>query len=150
MGRIFILRKRSLFFLLLLAAFVFGSGTYIYDFFWNSQPVASEVKAEKEFSIITTEYKAKMDDGRILEVYRWNPGMIVVEKGDKVTLNILGVQGNMHPFEIKGLGVKGEVKKGRETKVTFIADREGTFPIICQTHSGRESNGPMVGYIVVD
>jgi heme/copper-type cytochrome/quinol oxidase subunit 2 len=60
------------------------------------------------------------------------------------------VNGDSHPFIIEGLNVKGEVKKGKETVVSFTAQKEGIYRIICTTHSDIAHNGPMVGYIVVN
>ena len=81
--------------------------------------------------------------------YRWDPGTIVVEKGDQVVLHFYGVQGMFHPFEI-GLGVKGEVKKGMVTTVSFTPEEEGTYEIVCSAHADMEHQGPMFGYLIVD
>lgn len=51
---------------------------------------------------------------------------------------------------IEGLNVKGEVKKGEETVVSFRADEAGIYRIVCLTHPDIAHNGPMIGYLVVD
>jgi heme/copper-type cytochrome/quinol oxidase subunit 2 len=155
MKHIFIIRRMSALYTLVMAVALIGGAYYAYHLFTADSGVStsSGVKGEsevKEFHIITTEFKTKLPDGKELEIYRWDPGTIVVNEGDKVTLRFFGVQGNLHPFEIKGLGVKGEVKKGRETKVTFIADKEGTYEIVCLSHPDYANQGPMIGYLVVD
>ncbi|MCC2686473.1 MAG: cupredoxin [Paenibacillaceae bacterium] len=65
-------------------------------------------------------------------------------------LSIYGVNGESHPFYIEGTNVKGEVKKGKETVVTFTPQKEGTYRIICLMHPDIAHHGPMIGYIVVD
>ncbi|WP_245856225.1 cupredoxin domain-containing protein [Paenibacillus rigui] len=100
--------------------------------------------------LVTGEFKTTGTDGKPIEVYRWDPGTIHVKQGEKINLSIYGVNGTSHPFIIDGLNVKGEVKKGKETIVSFQADKPGTYRIVCLTHPDIAHNGPMVGYIVVD
>jgi plastocyanin len=100
--------------------------------------------------MVTGEFATKTADGKEIEAYRWDPGTIVVQKGETIHLSIYGVNGDSHPFIIEGLNVKGEVKKGHETVVSFTAEKEGTYRIICLTHPDMAHKGPMVGYIVVD
>ncbi|MBK9019048.1 MAG: hypothetical protein IPL72_03235 [Sulfuritalea sp.] len=47
----------------------------------------------------------KPDDKGRWEVssYRWDPGTIVVNQGDKVTPEIVGINGNEHPVHHRGL-----------------------------------------------
>jgi heme/copper-type cytochrome/quinol oxidase subunit 2 len=79
----------------------------------------------------------KPDDKGRWEVssYRWDPGTIVVNQGDQVTLEIVGINGNEHPFTIEGYWLTGTVRRGQITRLTFIADKAGIFKIICRTHS---------------
>ena len=150
MKHVYIIKRSKVLVTLLVLCGLIG-GYYAFQNYGTSMATSSEGSgAKKEFTIITTEFKAKMDDGKVIEVYRWDPGVLFVEKGDHVTLKFYGVHGAFHPFEIKGLGIQGEVKKGRETVVSFVADKEGTFEIICTSHSDHTQNGPMVGYLVVD
>ncbi|WP_420819427.1 cupredoxin domain-containing protein [Paenibacillus thalictri] len=104
----------------------------------------------RTIQLVTGEFKSTTADGKNIEAYRWDPGTIYVKKGEKINLSIYGVNGDSHPFVIEGLNVKGEVKKGKETIVSFKADKEGVYRIICLTHPDIAHNGPMVGYIVVD
>lgn len=69
-----------------------------------------------------------------VEIYRWDPATIVVNKGDDVTLKILGINGKEHSTTIEGYGQQFTVKRGELTEVTFKADKAGTFKIKCQTH----------------
>lgn len=103
---------------------------------------------EKTFYMVTGEFKGQ-HHGKKLEAYRWDPGMIVVHQGDRVHLVIRGVSGKAHPFSIEGYHVRSNVKQGEITHVSFTADKPGTFQLICHAHPTAETNGPMIGYIVV-
>ncbi|TDF94199.1 hypothetical protein E1757_24665 [Paenibacillus piri] len=116
----------------------------------TANTAANESAKGRTISIVTTEFKSTGPDGKPIEVYRWDPGTIHVKPGELIHLSIFGVNGASHPFVIEGLNIKDEVKKGKETIVTFKAEKTGTYRIICQTHPDLAHNGPMVGYIVVD
>ncbi|MGG1674596.1 cupredoxin domain-containing protein [Neobacillus sp. NRS-1170] len=107
-------------------------------------------KDTREIHMVTAEFKSTMKNGKEIEAYRWDPGTISLEKGEKVKLYISGINGEAHPFYIEGTKIKGTVKKGEETVVTLQFKREGTYRLICETHSDRSHNGPMIAYIVVD
>lgn len=80
--------------------------------------------------------KAPDDKGRWeVSTYRWDPGTIVVNQGDKVTLEIVGINGAEHPFTIEGYWISGVVRRGQITRVNFTADKAGIFKIICRTHA---------------
>jgi plastocyanin len=70
----------------------------------------------------------------VVETYRFTPGTIVVNQGDIVTLEIVGINGAEHPFAIEGYDVSGVVKRGEITRVTFTADKPGIFRMICGKH----------------
>lgn len=111
----------------------------------------TKVEPRQEFWIVTNEIKSPAKDNvPELEVYRWDPGFLVVQKGKPVTLHFYGVKGKEHPFEIRGLGVKGDVQKGKITTVTFTPKEVGTYPIVCLVHETLEKHGPMVGYLRVE
>lgn len=112
--------------------------------------VSGKVGGERVIHMVSGEFKSKLPDDKEIGAYRWDPGTIFVGKGEKIKLSIYGVNGESHPFFIEGLNVKGEVKKGKETIVSFKADKEGIYRIICINHSDIAHNGPMIGYIVVD
>lgn len=69
-----------------------------------------------------------------VSAYVWMPSQIVVTQGDEVILDFIGVNGAAHPTEIKGLGKTFTLKRGEVTRVTFVADKAGVFPIECATH----------------
>lgn len=70
-----------------------------------------------------------------VSAYRWDPGTIVVNQGDRVTLEIVGINGDEHPFTIEGYWISDVVHRGRITRVTFMADKAGIFKIICRKHA---------------
>ena len=76
--------------------------------------------------------------------YVWLPSQLVVNQGDRVTLEIFGVNGKEHASKIEGYGVDFVVKRGQMAKVNFTADKPGTFKILCATHANS-----MTGELVV-
>lgn len=99
--------------------------------------------------MVTGEFKTQLKSGKELEAYRWDPGTIFLNKGEKVNLSINGINGDEHPFYIEGTKIKGTVKKGEETVVPLQFEKEGTYRLICEAHTDRKHNGPMIAYIVV-
>lgn len=79
-----------------------------------------------------------------VETYRWLPGEVTVVEGDRVTLELFGVNGASHPATIEGYGIDFEVKRGQITTVEFTADKPGIFRIMCQVHQPT-----MTGSLVV-
>lgn len=150
--RFLVLKRSSLVFVFLI---FLTAATATLWFYLNSDSVTAfnqEAKESKvrEIHMVTGEFKSKTDDGKEIEAYRWDPGTIFVEKGEKVKLKIWGVNGAEHPFMIEGTDIKGTVKKGQETVVDLQLKEEGVYRLICLTHPDKESNGPMIAYIVVD
>lgn len=145
-----VVRKRVLYivgFIALLAIF----GSLWMSLKQDATPAIGQQKETiREIHLVTGEFKASTEDGKEIEAYRWDPGTIFVEKGEKVRLKILGVNGKEHPFIIEGTDIKGIVKKGEETVVPLEFDKEGTYRLICLTHPSAENSGPMIAYIVVD
>lgn len=78
------------------------------------------------------------------EMYRWDPGTVVVQQGEQVTLYFWGVNGQEHPSSIEGYNLKFNVRRGRPTAVTFRASRTGVFRIVCHVHQPS-----MVAHLVV-
>jgi len=69
-----------------------------------------------------------------VSAYVWAPAQIVVNQGDEVTLEFVGINGASHPTTIKGLDQSFELKRGTTNRVSFIAEEPGVFPIECATH----------------
>ncbi len=79
--------------------------------------------------------KAPDKDGNwSIETYRFEPNQVIVNQGDVVTLEIVGINGKEHPFSIEKYGSSGVVKRGQVTRVTFTADKAGVFKISCGLH----------------
>jgi plastocyanin len=76
--------------------------------------------------------------------YRWDPNQVIVNQGDEVTLEVVGINGAEHPSLIEGYDVRFTVKRGAVSTVTFKADKPGVFKILCVKH-----NPSMVGELIV-
>ncbi|TXK81037.1 hypothetical protein FU659_17095 [Paenibacillus sp. N3.4] len=113
-------------------------------------PTLAEPTAERTIHMVVGEFTSKTKDGKTIEAYRFDPGTIVVQKGEPIKLIIYGVNGDSHPFLIEGLNLSGEIKKGKEAVVNFTANQKGTYRIICMAHADISHGGPMIGYIVVE
>ncbi|PEJ53295.1 MULTISPECIES: cupredoxin domain-containing protein [unclassified Bacillus (in: firmicutes)] len=98
--------------------------------------------------MVTAEFSTKLEDGTEIEAYRWDPGTIVIQKDEKVNLKIHGINGKEHSFHIEGTELTGVVTKGKTTEIPLLFKKEGTYRLVCDTHSQDEA--PMIGYIVVD
>lgn len=79
-----------------------------------------------------------------VSAYVWQPSQIIVYQGDEVTLEFVGVNGAMHPTTIAGLERAFTLRRGESHRLTFVADKIGSFGVVCSTH--RPS---MTGEIVV-
>ena len=79
-----------------------------------------------------------------VSAYVWQPTQIIVNQGDEVTLEFVGINGAIHPTTIAALGQAFTLKRGEAHRVTFIADKVGSFGVVCSTH--RPS---MIGEVVV-
>lgn len=123
---------------------------------------SARTASTKEFQLVTGEWKWKAKPGEApvvdrtlgakkeIERYVFDPGFIVVNKGDTVVLNIHDVKGSKHQIEIPAFGVKEKlIKRGEEITIRFVANKAGTFKIKCNNHVDATKEGPMEGYIYV-
>lgn len=140
-------KKKRILLLALVALTIVCSLVLIYR--PNALSTGATTNQIRTIHMVTGEFKTTVD-GKEIEAYVWHPGTISVNKGETVHLVIRGVNGESHPFFIEGTDIKGEVLKDRETRVTFKADKEGTYRLICLTHPDKDHEGPMIAYIVVD
>jgi plastocyanin len=69
-----------------------------------------------------------------VSAYIWQPSQIIVNEGDEVTLEFVGINGAAHPTTIAAFGQTFTVKRGQAHRATFTADKVGIFGIICSTH----------------
>ncbi|MDR7486218.1 MAG: hypothetical protein QN149_13390 [Armatimonadota bacterium] len=80
-----------------------------------------------------------------VSVYQWQPGFVLAQEGDDVTLEIIGINGAEHPSFIEGINLPAfTVRRGQITTVNFRAGRAGFYRIVCSAHLPT-----MVGYLVV-
>lgn len=83
-------------------------------------------------------YGLKPPDGTgkwVVETYRFAPGTVVVNEGDTVTLEIVGINGEEHPIIIEEYGVSTVLKRGEVQRLTFVAEQPGIFKIVCTIHT---------------
>ncbi|MBP2239755.1 plastocyanin [Cytobacillus eiseniae] len=147
----FVLKKRSVILFLVLILGMASASVWLFMNKEAESVFSQETNGEvREIHMVTGEFKATRADGKEIESYRWDPGTIFVEKGEKVNLMISGVNGAEHPFSIEGTDIKGVVKKGEETVVPLQFKKDGVYRLICHTHHDKDQNGPMIAYIVVD
>lgn len=80
-----------------------------------------------------------------VSAYQWSPATVVVRQGDRVTLEIIGINGAKHTGHIdKYHPNEFVVKRGEITRVQFTADAPGLFKIHCKEHEPT-----MEGFLVV-
>lgn len=84
------------------------------------------------------------DDGKVfvVTVHQWGfePKKIVVKRGDKITLHFKS-NDVTHGIYSTTFGINEIVYPGKVTKVSFIANRSGTFVFRCIVYCG-EFNPP--------
>jgi plastocyanin len=146
----FVLKKRSIIMFLILITVVASASIWLILNTGAESVFNQETESDvREIHMVTGEFKTTMSDGKEIESYRWDPGTIFMEKGEKVNLLISGINGAEHPFSIEGTDIEGIVKKGEETVVPLQFKKEGYYRLICHTHHDKSENGPMIAYIVV-
>lgn len=144
----FVVIKGKWIFLGVLAFVIAFGGWYVVN--KGPIPTTGKVAQAEEYvvNMIVGEFKTKTEDGREIEAYRFDPGTIVVPKGQEITIKIFGVNGAEHPFVIEGTDITGIVKKGEETVIKTTFSKPGVYRIICTTHLHGD-HVPMIGYIHV-
>ena len=70
----------------------------------------------------------------------FTPGFITVQQGDTVTLNAFMVNGDHHGVFVMAPDGQAAVPtttwhRGRQYQVSFLAERAGTYRLICSTHA---------------
>ncbi len=102
----------------------------------------------RDIHLFTVEYQIQSTSTK-KEVYRFDPGTLVVHQGERIRLHIHGFHGKEHHFRIPAFQIQGKVKKGETTTVTFTPQQLGTYELICDNHASTSSFGPMITYITV-
>lgn len=78
--------------------------------------------------------------------FAFEPSVIAVKKGERVTLAFRGVEG-VHGVAIEGLGINVAVPPGETVTVELPTDVAGTFAFFCSIPCGpghREMRGTIV------
>lgn len=79
-----------------------------------------------------------------VRAFVFQPSQVVVQQGDKVTLNFVGVQGPSHTIAIDGQNERITLKRGEMKSLRFVAEQPGTIRFVSV---GREPT--MQGSILV-
>lgn len=69
-----------------------------------------------------------------VETYRFDTALVAACVGEKVVLNIFGVNAKEHQITIPDFGKSFLVKRGVLSRVAFKVKKPGLYPIICVTH----------------
>ncbi len=80
----------------------------------------------------------------VVETYSWAPDQIIVNEGDTVNLEIIGINGSKHEGSIEGHVDSFVVERGKLTSVSFVAAAPGVYKMSCTTHQPA-----MTGELVV-
>lgn len=72
--------------------------------------------------------------------YTFTPGFITAQRGDTVTLSVFVVNGDHHDVHV--IAPDGQVvvpsapwNRGQEYRVSFVAEKVGTYRLSCATHA---------------
>ncbi|AQT69547.1 Cytochrome c oxidase subunit 2 [Anaerohalosphaera lusitana] len=98
------------------------------------------------------ELSGTVQDGvRVVEVtakqFRFEPGRIVVKKGENVKLKITSVDVT-HGFALNEFGIDVKLEPEKPVEVTLTAKEAGTYPFQCSVYCGR-GHMQMDGELVV-
>ncbi len=72
-----------------------------------------------------------------VESYRFEPGFLVAKLDERITLEIVGINGALHDISLispSGASVDLVVTRGRLTRVPFRASELGMWKLVCHTH----------------
>ncbi len=79
--------------------------------------------------------------------YGFSPKEITVKQGDTVKIRLTS-DDSPHTFTIDELGVNQQFTWGKDTDLSFVADKKGTFEFYCAVPGHKEDG--MVGTLVVN
>lgn len=107
------------------------------------------------FAVIQTfrfHYAAAADERQVIRItakkFEFSPKDITVKKGIPVILELESLD-RLHGFSCPALGIRADINPDTLTKVTFIADKAGTFPFHCDVFCGS-GHEEMEGTITVE
>jgi len=67
--------------------------------------------------------------------FAYSPAVVRVDPGDRVTLELASTD-VVHGLYVDGYGVGAEADPGRPARISFVADRPGTFRLRCSIPCG--------------
>jgi heme/copper-type cytochrome/quinol oxidase subunit 2 len=67
--------------------------------------------------------------------YRFDPGVVQVKRGDTVTIELVATD-VVHGLYLDGYNLQMEADPGQTARLTFVADRAGTFRFRCSVSCG--------------
>jgi len=80
--------------------------------------------------------------------YYYKPNIIKVKQGDTVNINFIN-DGGTHDFKIDEFKVASkQLTKGEKEKITFVADKKGSFEYYCSVGTHRQMG--MKGTLIVE
>jgi len=131
------MKINKLFLIFLISEFI----TYIA--FSEEQVQASRNQEETVSGQSTSSpYQTKEDKTNPKEIkleafqFGYSPDTIRVKKGDKVKISATS-RDVPHGFYIKEYNINATIRKGEFERIEFIADKAGTFDIICSVYCGK-------------
>jgi plastocyanin len=69
-----------------------------------------------------------------IETYRFDTALVAACVGERVTLNIFGVNAAEHHINVPDFNKNFVVKRGMLSRTTFTVKRPGLYSILCITH----------------
>jgi heme/copper-type cytochrome/quinol oxidase subunit 2 len=67
--------------------------------------------------------------------YRFDPGIVTVNRGDSVTIELVATD-VVHGLYLDGYGLEMTADPGQTARLTFVADRAGSFRFRCPVSCG--------------
>ena len=123
------------------------------------KPAGYDVVTDKPNPNAVTAGKERIErEGKNVHVYmtsvrsHFTPDIVRVKKGDTVHLHITNVEqahDATHGFTVGSYNVHSSLEPGKHVDITFLADREGTFPFYC-TEFCSALHLEMAGYLLVE
>ena len=114
----------------------------------SNMPVPGETTKETE---VVAENKPAAESVKEFKItakrFQFEPSTIEVSKGDRVRLLVTSTD-VPHGIAITEYGINERLDPGKEVKIEFTADKEGTFTAFCSVFCGSGHSG-MKGRLIV-
>lgn len=119
-----------------------------------AENVVNESVKEEVIDTVTEDPEEKEEPAPVvkqfsIEAKQWEfvPSVITVNKGDTVKLSVTSTD-VAHGISISAFGVSERLEPNQTVQIEFIADKEGTFSMICSVFCGS-GHGSMRGSVIV-